>query len=81
MQLPPDQTALFRADYFERVDELPVLAQVEPGALIAKLPAVPPEAGEPMDRILADVDRLVVPALTQWRHPGFFGKHLVCALL
>ena len=60
------------AEYFERVDELPVLAQVEPGALIAKLPAAPPEAGEPMDRILADVDRLVVPALTQWRHPGFF---------
>ena len=60
------------ADYFDRVDQYPVLAQVEPGALIAKLPAAPPGVGEPMDRILADVDRLVVPALTQWRHPGIF---------
>jgi aromatic-L-amino-acid decarboxylase len=60
------------AGYFERVERLPVLAQIEPGALIASLPATPPEAGEPMEEILADVDRLIVPALTHWSHPGFF---------
>jgi aromatic-L-amino-acid/L-tryptophan decarboxylase len=60
------------ADYFERVEQLPVLPQVEPGALISKLPAAPPEAGESMEEILADVDRLIVPALTHWSHPGFF---------
>ena len=60
------------ADYFERVDEFPVLAQVEPGALISKLPATPPEAGESMEAIIADVDRLIIPALTHWSHPGFF---------
>jgi aromatic-L-amino-acid/L-tryptophan decarboxylase len=60
------------ADYFERVEQLPVLAQVEPGALIAQLPAAPPETGESMEEIIADVDRLVVPALTHWSHPSFF---------
>ena len=60
------------ADYFARVESLPVLAQVEPGQLMEALPAAPPERGESMDEILADVDRLVVPALTHWSHPSFF---------
>lgn len=60
------------ADYFERIEELPVLAQIEPGDLKAQLPASPPEKGEPMEPILADVDRVIVPALTHWSHPSFF---------
>jgi aromatic-L-amino-acid decarboxylase len=60
------------ADYFERVEDLPVLATIEPGDLKAQLPEAPPKQGEPMDRILADVDRLIVPALTHWSHPSFF---------
>ena len=60
------------ADYFETVERRPVLAQVEPDELIAKLPAAPPAAGESMDAILADVDRLIAPALTHWGHPSFF---------
>jgi aromatic-L-amino-acid/L-tryptophan decarboxylase len=60
------------ADYFERVEQLPVLAQVEPGALVSKLPVAPPQSGESMEEILADVDRLIVPALTHWNHPAFF---------
>jgi aromatic-L-amino-acid decarboxylase len=60
------------ANYFEHIEDLPVLAQVEPGALKAQLPSSPPEKGEPMEAILADVDRLIVPALTHWSHPSFF---------
>src|SRR5688572_7052580 len=60
------------ADYFERVDDLPVLAAIEPGDLKAQLPEAPPQQGEPMDRILGDLDRLIVPALTHWSHPSFF---------
>jgi aromatic-L-amino-acid decarboxylase len=60
------------ADYFETVERRPVLAQVQPDELIAKLPASPPAAGESMDAILADVDRLIAPALTHWGHPSFF---------
>jgi len=60
------------ADYFERVEDFPVLAAIEPGDLKAQLPESAPKQGEPMDRILADVDRLIVPALTHWSHPSFF---------
>lgn len=59
-------------DYYERLAERPVLAQIEPGELIKHLPTAPPEQGEPMDAILADVERLIVPALTNWHHPAFF---------
>ena len=60
------------ANYFEHIEELPVLAQVEPGDLKAQLPSSPPEQGESMQTILADIDRLIVPALTHWSHPSFF---------
>ena len=59
-------------DYLERIEERPVLAQVQPGDLTARLPPSPPEKGEAMAAILADVDRLIMPALTHWNHPSFF---------
>jgi aromatic-L-amino-acid/L-tryptophan decarboxylase len=60
------------ANYFEHIEDLPVLAQIEPGDLKSQLPAAAPTEGEPMEAILADVDRLIVPALTHWSHPSFF---------
>lgn len=60
------------ADYFQHIEERPVLAQVEPGELKAKLPSSAPARGEAMSEILADVDKLIVPALTHWNHPMFF---------
>ena len=60
------------ADYFDKIDELPVLAAIEPGDLKAKLPTSAPVQGEPMETIIADLDRLIVPALTHWSHPSFF---------
>jgi aromatic-L-amino-acid/L-tryptophan decarboxylase len=60
------------ADYFDRIEELPVLAQIEPGSLKAQLPSKPPDHGEPMEKILQDIDSLIVPALTHWSHPAFF---------
>jgi aromatic-L-amino-acid decarboxylase len=59
-------------DYFERIEDLPVLSQINPGDLKAQLPASAPLRGEPMARIIADVDGLIVPALTHWSHPSFF---------
>ena len=60
------------SDYFERIEELPVLSQIEPGDLKAQLPSAPPQKGEAMSDIIADVNRLIVPALTHWSHPSFF---------
>ena len=67
------------ARYLERVGELPVLAQVEPGELSARLPASAPETGEPFANVLADLDELIVPALTNWQHPRFFAYFAVTA--
>jgi aromatic-L-amino-acid decarboxylase len=60
------------ADYFQNIEERRVLPSMEPGDLKAQLPATPPVHGEPMDQILKDLDRLIVPALTHWCHPSFF---------
>jgi aromatic-L-amino-acid decarboxylase len=59
------------AGYMERVGELPVGPRVAPGEVRAQLPARPPEHGEPFEEVLADLDRIIVPALTHWQHPGF----------
>ena len=67
------------ARYLERVDELPVLAQVKPGELSAMLPVAPPETGEPFANVLRDLDELIVPALTNWQHPRFFAYFAVTA--
>ena len=60
------------AEYFENIDQRPVLPAMEPGDLKAQLPSTPPVHGEPMEQIIADVDRLIAPALTHWSHPSFF---------
>ncbi len=63
----------------ETVGELPVLAQVEPGELSAKLPASPPEEAEPFAAVLRDMDELILPAMTHWQHPRFFAYFAVTA--
>ena len=67
------------ARYLETVGELPVLAQVEPGELSARLPASAPEEGEPFGNVLRDMDELILPALTHWQHPRFFAYFAVTA--
>jgi aromatic-L-amino-acid decarboxylase len=61
------------ADYRARVEAFPVMAHTEPGAIKKQLPATPPEAPESFDAILRDLDRIVVPGLSHWQHPRFFG--------
>ncbi len=60
------------ADYFAHIEERPVLPSIKPGDLKAQLPSMPPIQGEPMETIIDDLDRLIVPALTHWSHPSFF---------
>jgi aromatic-L-amino-acid decarboxylase len=61
------------ADYWTDLGSLPVRSPVAPGDVLAALPPHPPETGEPFDAVLADLDRIVVPGLTHWQHPSFFG--------
>jgi aromatic-L-amino-acid decarboxylase len=61
------------ADYWSRLPDQPVLARSAPGDVLAALPEHPPETGEPFDAVLADLDRVVLPGITHWQHPSFFG--------
>lgn len=61
------------ADYFEEMEKLPVLSQVEPNWLKSSLPRSAPESGEDFGEILKDVDTLILPAVTHWNHPNFHG--------
>jgi aromatic-L-amino-acid decarboxylase len=65
------------ARYLERVPELPVLAQVRPGELTARLPESAPEQAETFADVLRDLDELLVPALTNWQSPRFFSYFAV----
>ena len=60
------------ARYLDRVGDLPVLAQVEPGEIRARLPASPPELGEPFADVLRDLDEILLPGITHWQSPRFF---------
>ena len=60
------------ASYLERVGELPVLSQVEPGAITAALPGHAPEEPEPFSAVLRDLDDVLMPGLTHWQSPRYF---------
>ena len=61
------------ADYFDHIDEFPVLSQVQPGWLKDSQPRSAPESGEDFGEVLKDMDRLILPAVTHWNHPNFHG--------
>jgi aromatic-L-amino-acid/L-tryptophan decarboxylase len=59
------------AEYFDTVEEEPVLARVRPGEIARRIPATAPDAGEPISRILDDFHRDIFPGVTHWNHPSF----------
>ena len=61
------------ADYRARVAGLPVKSSATPGSVRAQLPSAPPESAESFEHIFADLERIIVPGLSHWQHPGFYG--------
>jgi aromatic-L-amino-acid decarboxylase len=61
------------ADYRRDVAKNPVMARTAPGEIKAALPAEPPAQPESFDEILRDLDRVIMPGLSHWQHPSFFG--------
>ena len=61
------------ADYRARLAALPVMSPVAPGEVRAQLPPAPPEQPEPFAGILHDLDTIIVPGVSHWQHPSFFG--------
>jgi aromatic-L-amino-acid decarboxylase len=61
------------ADYQTNLASRPVMAASAPGDVRAQLPATPPDQPEPFESVLADLDGIVMPGLSLWQHPKFFG--------
>jgi aromatic-L-amino-acid decarboxylase len=59
------------SEYLEDTRRYPVFPLVKPGDLTDSLPPCAPATGEPLDAILKDFEKLIVPAVTHWNHPGF----------
>jgi aromatic-L-amino-acid decarboxylase len=59
------------ADYLAHPEQYPVLSPVSPGEVAAQLPVFPPDEAQPMGDILADFEKIVLPGITHWNHPGF----------
>jgi len=66
------EAAAWVTAYLESVGERPVLSQVSPGEIAARLPERAPDRGESFDAILGDLDTLILPGITHWNHPAFF---------
>ena len=60
------------ADYYRRIESFPVMSQVKPGEIRAALPKEAPTQPEPFERILADIETIILPGITHWQSPNFF---------
>jgi aromatic-L-amino-acid decarboxylase len=49
------------------------MAQTAPGEIKSRLPEEPPESPQPFSDIIRDVESIVMPGLSHWQHPSFFG--------
>lgn len=61
------------ADYYEKVESFPVMSRVKPGEIRASLPKNAPQQGEPFEAMMRDVETLILPGITHWQSPNFFG--------
>ncbi|MEZ5070415.1 MAG: pyridoxal-dependent decarboxylase [Bacteroidales bacterium] len=76
--IPPSDFAARAGAVFEWIDrylnhvrEYPVKSQVQPGEVYGNIPAEAPRTAEPLERILADLDNIILPGITHWQHPNF----------
>ena len=67
------QLADWVADFREHIETLRVAPNDKPGAIRKQLPKHAPEQGEPFEKILSDVDRIILPGMVHWSHPMFLG--------
>ncbi|WP_337872364.1 aminotransferase class I/II-fold pyridoxal phosphate-dependent enzyme [Ignavibacterium sp.] len=59
------------ADYLNNIEKYPPLANVSPGDILKRIPQTPPKNGEDIEKVLVDVDKLLIDGITHWNHPGF----------
>jgi len=59
------------ADYLDNIEKYPVLAQIKPGEVKSQLPGKAPSNGENFDRMIDDLNKIILPGVTHWNHPNF----------
>ena len=69
------------ADYRAKAASLPVMARTQPGDVKTRLPKAPPETAESFECIFRDLDEIILPGLSHWQHPRFFGYFPANSLL
>jgi aromatic-L-amino-acid/L-tryptophan decarboxylase len=60
------------ANYYEHIEDFPVLSQVKPGTIRTALPAEAPQSGEAFESMVQDLDTIILPGITHWQSPNFF---------
>ncbi|KAJ9703163.1 hypothetical protein PVL29_004795 [Vitis rotundifolia] len=63
----------FIPDYYRNVEKYPVQSQVCSGYLVHHCPDSAPYSPEPLESILKEVSDSIIPGLTHWQSPNFFG--------
>lgn len=59
------------ADYLNSIEKYPVMSQVKPGDISKQIPVAPPVNGEKIEKVLSDIDKVLIDGITHWNHPGF----------
>lgn len=59
------------ADYFDNIEDYPVLPNVKPGDILEQLPDNAPDKPESFDQIFEDFKQVIVPGMTHWESPNF----------
>ena len=67
------QTADWAADYRLNIEQYSITPQAKPGQVTTSLPSHIPQLPQPVETIIADFERLIVPNLVHWGHPAFLG--------
>ena len=67
------------AAYLSGAERYPVLSRNAPGAVRDALPPAPPAKGLPFEETLRDFERVILPGITHWNHPGFFAYFAISA--
>jgi len=57
--------------YLNNISSYPVKSKALPGDIYNAIPAEAPLSSEPMDKIMEDLDRIILPGMTHWQHSGF----------
>jgi aromatic-L-amino-acid/L-tryptophan decarboxylase len=67
------QAAEWVTDYRSNIERRAISAPGKPGDVSASLPSTIPKMPVPIETVMADFERLIVPNLVHWGHPAFLG--------